>query len=78
MLAGDPHGQAVFGWHARRGPLHAGRRPACPQSAIPCGLQPDAIGPVGTAETAVATAIIINIFRNTRNIEVKSQREMKW
>ena len=30
------------------------------------------------AETAVAIAIIINIYRNIRNIEVKSLREMKW
>ena len=29
-------------------------------------------------ETAVAIAIIINIYRNIRNIEVKSLREMKW
>lgn len=36
-----------------------------------------AIG-VSAAETAVAIAIIINIYRNIRNIEVKSLREMKW
>ena len=29
-------------------------------------------------ETAVAIAIIINIYRNLRNIGVKSLREMKW
>ena len=32
----------------------------------------------GITETAVAIAIIINIYRNIRNIEVKSLREMKW
>ena len=26
----------------------------------------------------IAIAIIINIYRNIRNIEVKSLREMKW
>ena len=31
-----------------------------------------------SAETAVAIAIIINIYRNLRNIGVKSLREMKW
>ena len=36
-----------------------------------------AIG-VSAAETAVAIAIIINIYRNIRNIEVKNLREMKW
>ena len=36
-----------------------------------------AIG-VSAAETAVAIAIIINIYRNLRNIGVKSLREMKW
>ena len=36
-----------------------------------------AIG-ISAAETAVAIAIIINIYRNIRNIEVKSLREMKW
>ena len=33
---------------------------------------------IGAAETAVAIAIIINIYRNLRNIGVKSLREMKW
>ena len=36
-----------------------------------------AIG-ISAAETAVAIAIIINIYRNLRNIGVKSLREMKW
>ena len=36
-----------------------------------------AIG-ISAAETAVAIAIIINIYRNLRNIHVKSLREMKW
>ncbi len=36
-----------------------------------------AIG-VSAAETAVAIAIIINIYRNMRNISVKSLRELKW
>ena len=33
---------------------------------------------ISAAETAVAIAIIINIYRNLRNIGVKSLREMKW
>ena len=36
-----------------------------------------AIG-ISAAETAVAIAIIINIYRNIRNIKVKSLHEMKW
>ena len=36
-----------------------------------------AIG-VSAAETAVAIAIIINIYRNIRNIQVKNLRQMKW
>ena len=36
-----------------------------------------AIG-VSAAETAVAIAIIINIYRNIRNIQVRNLREMKW
>ena len=36
-----------------------------------------AIG-ISAAETAVAIAIIINIYRNIRNIDAKSLREMKW
>ena len=36
-----------------------------------------AIG-ISAAETAVAIAIIINIYRNLRNIHVKSLRGMKW
>ena len=35
-----------------------------------------AIG-VSAAETAVAIAIIINIYRNVRNIQVKNLNEMK-
>ena len=33
---------------------------------------------VGAAETAVAIAIIINIYRNMKNIQVKNLRGMKW
>ena len=33
---------------------------------------------IAAAEAAVAIAIIINIYRNLRNIGVKSLREMKW
>ena len=36
-----------------------------------------AIG-ISAAETAVAIAIIINIYRNIRNIGARSLREMKW
>ena len=36
-----------------------------------------AIG-ISAAETAVAIAIIINIYRNLRNIQVRNLREMKW
>ena len=36
-----------------------------------------AIG-ISAAETAVAIAIIINIYRNIRNIKVKSLHQMKW
>lgn len=36
-----------------------------------------AIG-VSVAETAVAIAIIINIYRNIRNIQVRNLRQMKW
>ena len=32
---------------------------------------------VAAAETAVAIAIIINIYRNIRNIEVKNLNELK-
>ncbi|MEG1685268.1 MAG: NADH-quinone oxidoreductase subunit NuoK [Bacteroides sp.] len=35
-----------------------------------------AIG-VSAAETAVAIAIIINIYRNVRNIQVKNMKELK-
>ena len=38
----------------------------------------EAIIGISAAETAVAIAIIINIYRNLRNIGVKSLREMKW
>ena len=33
---------------------------------------------ISAAETAVAIAIIINIYRNIRNIQVRNLREMKW
>ena len=33
---------------------------------------------ISAAETAVAIAIIINIYRNIRNIGARSLREMKW
>ena len=33
--------------------------------------------PIAAAETAVAIAIIINIYRNLRNIEVKNLDELK-
>ena len=36
-----------------------------------------AIG-ISAAETAVAIAIIINIYRNVRNIQVKNLKNMKW
>ena len=36
-----------------------------------------AIG-ISAAETAVAIAIIINIYRNMRNIQVKNLKNMKW
>lgn len=36
-----------------------------------------AIG-ISAAETAVAIAIIINIYRNMKNIQVKNLRDMKW
>ena len=36
-----------------------------------------AIG-IRAAETAVAIAIIINIYRNVRNIQVKNLKNMKW
>ena len=36
-----------------------------------------AIG-ISAAETAVAIAIIINIYRNMKNIQVKNLRGMKW
>ena len=36
-----------------------------------------AIG-ISAAETAVAIAIIINIYRNIRNIQVKNLDKMKW
>ena len=36
-----------------------------------------AIG-ISAAETAVAIAIIINIYRNMRNIQVKNLDKMKW
>ena len=36
-----------------------------------------AIG-ISAAETAVAIAIIINIYRNMRNIQVKNLNKMKW
>ena len=33
---------------------------------------------ISAAETAVAIAIMINIYRNIRNIQVKNLNEMKW
>lgn len=36
-----------------------------------------AIG-ISAAETAVAIAIIINIYRNMKNIQVKNLKDMKW
>ena len=36
-----------------------------------------AIG-ISAAETAVAIAIIINIYRNMKNIQVKNLRDLKW
>ncbi len=36
-----------------------------------------AIG-ISAAETAVAIAIIINIYRNMKNIQVKNLNKMKW
>lgn len=36
-----------------------------------------AIG-ISAAETAVAVAIIINIYRNMKNIQVKNLKDMKW
>ena len=36
-----------------------------------------AIG-ISAAETAVAIAVIINIYRNIRNIQVKNLDKMKW
>ena len=33
---------------------------------------------LAAAETALAIAIIINIYRNIRNIGARSLREMKW
>ena len=36
-----------------------------------------AIG-ISAAATAVAIAIIINIYRNMKNIQVKNLRDMKW
>ena len=36
-----------------------------------------AIG-ISAAETAVAIAIIINIYRNMKSIQVKNLRDMKW
>ncbi len=36
-----------------------------------------AIG-ISAAETAVAIAIIINIYRNLRHIQVKNLKKLKW
>lgn len=36
-----------------------------------------AIG-ISAAETAVAIAIIINIYRNLRHIQVKDLKKLKW
>ena len=33
---------------------------------------------ISAAETAVAIAIMINIYRNLKNIQVKNLNEMKW
>jgi NADH-quinone oxidoreductase subunit K len=33
---------------------------------------------ISAAETAVAIAIMINIYRNIRNIQMKNLNEMKW
>ena len=33
---------------------------------------------ISAAETAVAIAIIINIYRNMKNIQVKNLRDLKW
>ncbi len=33
---------------------------------------------ISAAETAVAIAIMINIYRNIRSIQVKNLNEMKW
>ena len=33
---------------------------------------------ISAAETAVAIAIIINIYRNMKNIQVKNLKDMKW
>ena len=33
---------------------------------------------ISAAETAVAIAIMINIYRNIRNIQVKNINELKW
>ena len=37
-----------------------------------------AIGITSAAETAVAIAIIINIYRNLRHIQVKDLKKLKW
>ncbi len=33
---------------------------------------------ISAAETAVAIAIIINVYRNIKNVQVKSLRDLKW
>ena len=40
-------------------------------------LYPEAIG-IAAAETALAIAIIINIFRHIRNVEVRNLDKMKY
>ncbi len=33
---------------------------------------------ISAAETAVAIAIIINVYRNIKSVQVKNLRELKW
>ncbi len=33
---------------------------------------------ISAAETAVAIAIIINVYRNIKNVQVSSLRDLKW
>ncbi len=33
---------------------------------------------ISAAETAVAIAIIINVYRNIKSVQVKSLRDLKW